>query len=99
MPVSNRISAVLNFETNRVLVVKAAEDPDIEATASNMPLRCPLSTLRIQVPIRSKACTHNRCVDANSFLELQTQAPTWACPICNKPSPYESLVVDKYVLP
>jgi len=62
-----------------------------------MSLKCPLSTLRIQVPCRSIVCTHNQCFDASSFLELQKQAPTWTCPVCSKSTSFESLQVDQFV--
>ncbi|KAJ5107550.1 transcriptional regulator family: Zinc finger MIZ-type [Penicillium angulare] len=74
-----------------------ADDSDIVATSSVMSLKCPLSTLRIQVPCRSVVCTHNQCFDASSFLELQKQAPTWTCPVCTKSTSFESLQVDQYV--
>ncbi|KAJ5972660.1 transcriptional regulator family: Zinc finger MIZ-type [Penicillium vulpinum] len=74
-----------------------ANDSDIVATSSVMSLKCPLSTLRIQVPCRSIICTHNQCFDASSFLELQKQAPTWTCPVCSKSTSFESLQVDQYV--
>ncbi|KAJ5675889.1 hypothetical protein N7462_008786 [Penicillium macrosclerotiorum] len=74
-----------------------AEDTDIVATSSIMSLKCPLSTLRIQVPCRSIVCTHNQCFDAASFLELQKQAPTWTCPVCSKSTSFESLQIDQYV--
>ncbi|KAJ5715043.1 uncharacterized protein N7483_012224 [Penicillium malachiteum] len=74
-----------------------AEDSDIVATSSIMSLKCPLSTLRIQVPCRSVVCTHNQCFDASSFLQLQKQAPTWTCPVCAKATSFESLQVDQYV--
>ncbi|KAJ6024503.1 hypothetical protein N7540_005300 [Penicillium herquei] len=74
-----------------------AEDSDIVATSSIMSLKCPLSTLRIQVPCRSVVCTHNQCFDASSFLQLQKQAPTWTCPVCAKSTSFESLQVDQYV--
>ncbi|KAJ5302048.1 hypothetical protein N7508_006911 [Penicillium antarcticum] len=74
-----------------------AHDSDIVATSSVMSLKCPLSTLRIQVPCRSIVCTHNQCFDASSFLELQKQAPTWTCPVCSKATSFESLQVDQYV--
>ncbi|KAJ5936458.1 hypothetical protein N7454_005093 [Penicillium verhagenii] len=74
-----------------------ADDSDIVATSSIMSLKCPLSTLRIQVPCRSVVCTHNQCFDASSFLQLQKQAPTWTCPVCAKSTSFESLQVDQYV--
>lgn len=62
-----------------------------------MSLKDPISTLKISTPCRSTVCTHNRCFDAESFLQLQEQAPTWQCPICNKTISFEALAVDEYV--
>ncbi|OKL56745.1 hypothetical protein UA08_07883 [Talaromyces atroroseus] len=74
-----------------------AHDADIVATSTVMSLKCPLSTLRIEIPCRSVTCTHHQCFDASSFLQLQEQAPTWTCPVCNKFTGFESLQVDQYV--
>ncbi|PGG98551.1 E3 SUMO-protein ligase PIAS1 [Blastomyces parvus] len=74
-----------------------AEDADIVATSAVMSLKCPLSTLRIAVPCRSTICLHNQCFDATSFLQLQEQAPTWTCPVCNKATNFEALQIDQYV--
>ena len=79
------------------LVVNKAQDADIVATSTIMSLKCPLSTLRIDMPCRSTVCTHNQCFDALSFLQLQEQAPTWTCPVCNKIISFEALQVDQYV--
>lgn len=78
-------------------MVEKANDPDIEVGSSVMSLKDPISTLRITTPCRSTLCTHNQCFDADSFLQLQEQAPTWTCPICNKTISYEALAVDEYV--
>lgn len=78
-------------------MMKNANDPDIEVGSSVMSLKDPISTLRIQTPCRSTMCAHNQCFDAESFLQLQEQAPTWTCPICNKALEYESLAIDQYV--
>lgn len=77
--------------------MKNANDPEIEVGSSVMSLKDPISTLRINTPCRSTICTHNQCFDAESFLQLQEQAPTWICPICNKTISYEGLAVDQYV--
>lgn len=74
-----------------------AADPDIEVGSSKMSLKDPISTLRINIPCRSTVCTHNQCFDAESFLQLQEQAPTWICPICNKTVHFNGLAVDQYV--
>ena len=78
-------------------MISRADDSDIVATSSILSLKCPLSTLRIDVPSRSNICSHNQCFDASSFLQLQEQAPTWTCPICNKVVTFENLQVDQYV--
>lgn len=78
-------------------MISKSEDAEIVATSSIMSLKCPLSTLRIDVPCRSSVCSHNQCFDASSFLQLQEQAPTWTCPVCNKGAAYEHLQVDQYV--
>jgi E3 SUMO-protein ligase PIAS1 len=75
-------------------VTRRAQDTDIVATSTKMSLKCPLSTLRIDTPCRSIGCAHNQCFDAASYLQLQEQAPTWTCPVCNKYSPFENLAVD-----
>ncbi|TAQ89818.1 hypothetical protein B7494_g1853 [Chlorociboria aeruginascens] len=78
-------------------MVNKARDADIVATASVLSLKCPLSTLRIDLPCRSISCRHNQCFDATSYLQLQEQGPTWLCPVCNKPAPFDMLAVDEYV--
>ncbi|KAK9320233.1 PINIT domain-containing protein [Lipomyces orientalis] len=72
------------------------DDDDIVATSSIVSLKCPLSFGRIQVPIRAIGCSHVQCFDATSYIQLQEQAPTWQCPICNIYAPIEDLVVDNY---
>ncbi len=74
-----------------------ANDPDIEVGSTVMSLKDPISTLRINIPCRSTVCTHNQCFDAESFLQLQEQAPTWICPICNKTVHFNGLAIDRYV--
>lgn len=76
-------------------VVNKARDADIVATASVLSLKCPLSTLRIDLPVRSISCRHNQCFDATSYLQLQEQGPTWLCPICNTSAPFETLALDE----
>ncbi|KAF2733489.1 E3 SUMO-protein ligase PIAS1 [Polyplosphaeria fusca] len=78
-------------------MLKKANDPDIVVDSINLSLKDPISTLRITVPCRSTICSHNQCFDAESFLQLQEQAPTWQCPICNKTVSFEGLAVDQYV--
>lgn len=77
-------------------MTKANADPDIAATSVRMSLKDPISTLRITLPVRSISCSHNQCFDGSMFMQLQEQAPQWACPVCSKSVSYENLCVDKY---
>jgi E3 SUMO-protein ligase PIAS1 len=74
-----------------------AEDTDIVTTSSVMSLKCPLSYTRLNTPCRGPKCSHNSCFDALSYLQLQEQATTWTCPICNSAAPFKQLFVDLYV--
>lgn len=78
-------------------MVNKSRDADIVATSTVLSLKCPLSTMRIDLPCRSTVCLHTQCFDAKCYLLLQMQAPTWLCPICNKPAPFDTLAVDEYV--
>ena len=53
--------------------------------------------MRITTPCRGIGCKHNQCFDASSYLQLQEQAPTWTCPVCNKTAAWEHLVLDIYM--
>lgn len=81
--------------TLKISVASKAADPDIVTTSTVLSLKCPISAMRISIPCRSRSCRHNQCFDAASYLQLQEQAPTWQCPECNMPAPFESLVVDE----
>jgi E3 SUMO-protein ligase PIAS1 len=75
---------------------KAKADDEVAATSFGMSLKDPVSTLRINMPIRSSNCAHYQCFDGAMFMQLQEQAPQWSCPVCSKAIPFESLCVDEY---
>ncbi|KAA8911106.1 PINIT domain-containing protein [Sphaerosporella brunnea] len=77
-------------------LVRKNGDSDLVATSTIMSLKCPLSTLRIELPVRSIFCKHVQCFDATSFLQLQLQAPTWTCPTCSQSISFKQLVIDRY---
>ena len=77
---------------------RKAEDPDeIVATSTILSLKDPVGYTRITTPCRGIGCSHVQCFDAAYYLQLQEQAPTWTCPICNKAAPWEQLALDQYV--
>ncbi|RDW70313.1 hypothetical protein BP5796_08710 [Coleophoma crateriformis] len=102
VPVSDLVSKLeggKRITKDRVIqeMVSKARDTDIVATSTVLSLKCPLSTLRIDLPCRSMSCRHNQCFDATSYMQLQEQGPTWLCPICNFSAPFDTLAVDEYV--
>jgi len=78
-------------------ITKKAQDPDIVATSQVLSLKCPLTYMRLDLPVRSMACRHIQCFDATSYLQLQEQGPQWLCPICQNAAPFDHLAVDEYV--
>ncbi|KAI1212992.1 PINIT domain-containing protein [Annulohypoxylon truncatum] len=78
-------------------ISKKANDPDVVATSQVLSLLCPLTYMRLKIPCRGMSCNHIQCFDANSFMQLQEQGPTWSCPICYKAVPFETLAIDDYV--
>src|ERR1700761_2137653 len=80
------------------IVRRKAEDPDeIVATSTVLSLKDPVGYTRITTPCRGTGCSHVQCFDAAYYLQLQEQAPTWTCPICNKAAPWDQLALDQYV--
>ncbi|KAK5947877.1 E3 SUMO-protein ligase pli1 [Knufia fluminis] len=78
-------------------MMNRANDDDIVVESSKMSLRDPVQMTRIETPCRSIGCKHNECFDAAVYLALQEQAPTWTCPICNRPAQWDNLVYDQFV--
>ncbi|OQU99706.1 SAP domain-containing protein [Cladophialophora immunda] len=77
---------------------RKAEDPDeIVATSMVLSLKDPVGYTRITTPCRGVGCNHVQCFDAALYLQLQEQAPTWTCPICNRAAPWDQLALDQYV--
>ena len=62
-------------------------------------LICPIGLKRITVPCRSISCLHVQCFDLATYMETNSQNPTWKCPICQKRASLAlELKVDEYFL-
>ncbi|KAJ8977311.1 hypothetical protein NQ317_009329 [Molorchus minor] len=57
---------------------------------------CPLGKMRMTTPCRAVTCSHLQCFDASLYLQMNERKPTWNCPVCDKPSLYDNLVIDGY---
>ncbi|KAL7626259.1 E3 SUMO-protein ligase pli1 [Parahypoxylon ruwenzoriense] len=100
-PIDDLVAKIKGQKIAKASVIRdmtdKANDPDVVATSQVLSLKCPISYTRLRTPCRSVSCNHIQCFDANSYLQLQEQGPTWSCPICFKPAPFDSLAVDEYV--
>ncbi|XP_007899274.1 E3 SUMO-protein ligase PIAS4 isoform X2 [Callorhinchus milii] len=71
---------------------------DITTTGLRVSLMCSLGKMRLSVPCRGITCTHLQCFDAALYIQMNEKKPTWMCPVCDKPAPYELLFVDQLFL-
>uniref|UniRef100_A0A0B7A5C7 SP-RING-type domain-containing protein n=1 Tax=Arion vulgaris TaxID=1028688 RepID=A0A0B7A5C7_9EUPU len=84
--------------TKALIKEKLAQDPDSEiaTTSLRVSLMCPLGKMRMQIPCRASICTHLQCFDAATYLMMNERKPTWMCPVCDRPCPYDKLIIDGY---
>jgi len=75
----------------------ADEDDDLVATSTIVPLRCPLSGMRIETPTRSRVCSHLKVFDLHSFLLMNSRSQKWQCPFCMRSALVRDLEVDLYL--
>lgn len=89
--VSKEESKTILFGTNN-------DDGDLVATFE-LSLRCPVGFVRITEPFRSSHCSHAQCFDGTTFLQMNEQIETWACPVCSITiDPTKDLIRDGYFL-
>ncbi|XP_054982481.1 E3 SUMO-protein ligase PIAS4 [Sorex araneus] len=69
-------------------------DSEIATTGVRVSLICPLVKMRLSVPCRAETCAHLQCFDAVFYLQMNEKKPTWMCPVCDKPAPYDQLIID-----
>ncbi|KAG7194247.1 SUMO ligase siz1 [Scheffersomyces spartinae] len=72
------------------------DDDDIAISNLNVSLRDSLTLAKIRCPVRSIFCSHIDCFDGLSFLESQSQIPTWSCPLCLAQIKFQDLSVSDY---
>lgn len=61
---------------------------------TTIPLPPQLVKMRLSVPCRAETCAHLQCFDAVFYLQMNEKKPTWMCPVCDKPAPYDQLIID-----
>src|ERR1700709_123895 len=89
------LDALVNQIRHRVISIDTvlnemktkAKDADFEVGPTTISLKDSASQMRIETPARGISCTHHMFFDAATYLQMQEQAPLWACPICDKAVP------------
>lgn len=80
---------VLTEEYGRAFVARLMS-PGEEVYTPNLTqvLRCPLTRLLPDLPVRGRRCSHVQCFDLLPYIVLQEQATVnrWKCPICLLPA-------------
>jgi hypothetical protein len=82
----------------------AFDDSDeITVESKEIPLTCPISTVRMNLPVRGESCRHTSCFDLESWIEYVSKTrrlrdPASKCPICRLPVQASTLVVDTWIL-
>ncbi|XP_038624073.1 E3 SUMO-protein ligase PIAS4-like [Tachyglossus aculeatus] len=71
-------------------------DPDSEIATIHVrvSLICPLVKMRLSMPCRAQTCAHLQCFDAVFYIQMNEKKPTWTCPVCDKPAPFDQLIID-----
>ncbi|XP_037511101.1 LOW QUALITY PROTEIN: E3 SUMO-protein ligase PIAS3-like [Rhipicephalus sanguineus] len=84
------------YHTRAMIKEKLQHDPDSEIAMTSLrgSLICPLGKMRMRFPCRALTCPHLQCFDASLYLQMNEKKPTWICPVCGRPAPFSSLVLD-----
>ncbi|KAF7720610.1 hypothetical protein EC973_006992 [Apophysomyces ossiformis] len=77
-------------------ISKDDDEIEIHQQHFRMSLKCPISLLRIQQPVRGENCKHPDCFDLESYLVVNQDNIGWKCPHCNECTPPNKLCRDLF---
>ncbi|KAJ3341501.1 SUMO ligase siz1, partial [Kappamyces sp. JEL0680] len=75
---------------------KAIQDDDVVSGDETLALHDPFTRCRIDIPIRSRNCSHPQCFDAATFLQVTRTSKKVECPICYSKLDFNDLLVDGF---
>lgn len=79
-------------------------DDEIEAVIPGITVKltCPISLMKIEIPVRGRGCNHLQCFDLSSYLQVNKQTRVfnarWKCPECPLLIRPEDLLIDSVML-
>ena len=74
------------------------EKDEIVLESNIISLRCPLSFIQIELPIKGCLCKHSTVMNAQGLLEYLLGNGYWNCPLCEKKCYFCALEVDRKLL-
>ncbi|CAK5262417.1 unnamed protein product [Mycena citricolor] len=89
-------NSVSSADVRKQMFSSMSDDDDIIAGSIKLPLKCPLSFMRIRLPCRSRRCKHSQCFDATSWFSVMQQTTTWQCPVCENMLDWRELIIDGF---
>jgi MIZ/SP-RING zinc finger len=83
---------ILSEDQGKIFAIKFFDKKNYK-----IPLRCLIKNRKIDEAVRGSKCSHIRCFDLISWLQLQgnPKAQRWVCPICKKRT--TKVIKDKYI--
>ena len=84
-------------EVKKVFFSNKTKNDEIESLDITLPLKCPLTMVRLRTPVRGSSCRHISCFDSSSIPFISRNARFLRCPNCNKDLLEADLVVDGFV--
>jgi len=88
----------ISTKTIKEMIEIMESDSDLLTINHCISLNCPLTKVRIKVPVASVNCKHLQCFDAETYILLNEINPKWKCPVCYKPCKLNDLQIQNYLL-
>jgi hypothetical protein len=82
----------------RITLMLDGDDDNIALSQLKISLLCPLMKTRMNIPARTKTCSHLQCFDLLNYLNMNEKRPSWKCPQCNTNAHFDNLIVDQYFM-
>jgi hypothetical protein len=82
----------------KIALMLDGDDDNIALDQLKISLLCPLMKTRMNIPARTKTCSHLQCFDLSNYLNMCEKRPVWKCPQCNGNAHYDNLIIDQYFM-
>jgi len=87
----------ISKKTIKEMIEKIEINSDLPGVKYCISLNCPVTKMRITLPVTSVNCNHLQCFDARTYILLNESNPKWKCPVCQKPCKLDDLQIQNYL--